>query len=177
VRELGRRIRTNAMRAARMIQLLATATGLASRTLSSDPVDVLPLARSILMDAGGRGQVRASESGGTQVELDPELIGFAWRAYVAVENDARGKPTDEASVQVVARNGHVIVDLRCGSGSTPERSDATNFMLQNGGPARMETSMGFGLAEDLVLSHGGTFEVWGRPGAASLLRLRFPVEA
>src|SRR6187399_443842 len=36
VRELGRRIRTNAMRAARMLQLLATATGLASRPLHGE---------------------------------------------------------------------------------------------------------------------------------------------
>jgi hypothetical protein len=34
--------------------------------------------------------------------------------------------------------------------------------------------MGFALAEALVESHGGDFGVWGRPGAASGLRLRLP---
>lgn len=187
VRELGRRIRTNAMRAARMIQLLATATGLASRSLHAGSTDVLPLARSVLMDAGGRGQVRGvtspAERGATRpsealVDLDPDLIGFVWRAYVAVENDARGKPTDEASLQVLEQDGQLSIEMRCcDNGSMPgERSDATNFMLQNVGPARMETSMGFGLAVDLVLSHGGAFEVWGRPGRSSALRLRFPAK-
>src|SRR5688572_17583670 len=65
VRELGRRIRTNAMRAARMLQLLATATGLASRPLHGESADALPLAKSILMDAGGRGQVRGVTPGVT----------------------------------------------------------------------------------------------------------------
>ncbi len=179
VRELGRRIRTNAMRAARMIQLLATATGLASRPLHAGSTDVLPLAKSVLMDAGGRGQVRGVAPGETLVGLDPDLIGFVWRAYVAVENDARGKPTDEAALQVTEQDGHVLIEMRCSAnGSVPDdRSDATNFMQQNVGPARMESSMGFGLAEDLVLSHGGDFEVWGRPGRSSALRLRFPLRA
>jgi hypothetical protein len=178
VRELGRRIRTNAMRAARMLQLLATATGLASRPLHGESADVLPLAKSVLMDAGGRGLVRGVAPGATLHGLDPDLIGFVLRAYVAVENDARGKPTDEASLQVSEEDGHVVVEMRCGTnGSMPERSDATNFMQQNVGPARMESSMGFGLAEDLVLSHGGDFEVWGRPGRSSALRLRFPLGA
>jgi hypothetical protein len=179
VRELGRRIRTNAMRAARMLQLLATATGLASRPLHGEAADALPLAKSVLMDAGGRGLVRGVAPGVTLHGLDPDLIGFVLRAYVAIENDARGKPTDEASLEVTEEDGHVVVEMRCGAnGSVPgDRSDATNFMQQNVGPARMESSMGFGLAEDLVLSHGGEFEVWGRPGRASALRLRFPAVA
>jgi K+-sensing histidine kinase KdpD len=179
VRELGRRIRTNAMRAARMIQLLATATGLASRPLHAGLTDVLPLAKSVLMDAGGRGQVRGVEAGSALVGLDPDLISFVWRAYVAVENDARGKPTDDAALQVTEEDGHVLIEMRCNAnGSVPgERTEPASFMQQNVGPARMESSMGFGLAEDLVLSHGGEFEVWGRPGRSSALRLRFPLRA
>jgi len=178
VRELGRRIRTNAMRAARMIQLLATATGLASRPLHAGSTDFLPLAKSVLMDAGGRGQVRGVGAGET-VELDPDLIGFVWRAYLALENDARGGPTDEAALEVSEQAGYVEIEMRCTANGSPpgERSDATNFMQQNVGPARMESSMGFGLAEDLVRSHGGEFEVFGRPGRSSALRLRFPLRA
>lgn len=180
VRELGRRIRTNALRAARMIQLLASATRLASRPLQPASTDVLTLARTVLSDTGGRGLVSSvAKPGGTLVDVDAELIGFVWRAYVAVENDARGKPVDEATLQVIGEDEYLMVEMRCsGDGSVPvQSSDLTDFMHQNGGPARLETSMGFGLAEDLVLSHGGDFEVCGRPGISSVLRLRFPVTA
>ena len=60
VRDLGRRIRGNAQRASRMIQLLANATGLASRPYRAVLTDLLALAQSVLSDVGGPGQGRAS---------------------------------------------------------------------------------------------------------------------
>lgn len=186
VRDLGRRIRTNAQRMARMVQLLATATGLASRPLRDASTDLLTLARAVLTDTNGRGQVRLGHDARSALAvIDAEVVGFAWRAYVAVECDALGHPVDEAELVVIKAQDDLTVELKCGAEpvtlSGPAISEANvelpSYLRHNGGPARLESSMGLSLAQDLVVSHGGQFEVWGRPGARSGLRLRFPSAA
>lgn len=187
VRDLGRRIRGNALRAARMIQLLATATGLAGRPLHAAPTDLLALARSVLGDANGRGVVRAgADTHSTLADVDAEVLGFAWRAYVAVENDARGKPTDEAELSVSGDADDLVLEVRCGfehaaadvrPWATSTAIEVPAYLRHNGGPSRLECALGLGLAQDLVESHGGELHVWGRPGAQSALRLRFPTSA
>lgn len=183
VHDLGRRIRGNALRIAHMIQLLATATGLASRPLHASTTDLAALARSLLVDSGGRGEVHVATPS-VIANLDAEILGFAWRAYVAVETDATGGPIHEADLEVQIGKDEVIAELRCGGSAhavvpTPGNSvlDVPSYLRHNGGPARLERSLGFSLAQDLVECHGGDFLVWGRPGAASGLRLRLPLAA
>lgn len=186
VRDLGRRIRTNAQRMARMVQLLATATGLAGRPMRMASTDLLTLARAVLTDAKGRGQIRVGQDpGGALATVDAEVVGFAWRAYVAVESDACGRAIDEAELIVRKARDDLSVELRCGldpaigtgAAISEARVELPSYLRHNGGPARLESSMGLSLAEDLVVSHGGDLEVWGRPGARSGLRVRFPTAA
>lgn len=198
VRDLGRRIRGNAQRASRMIQLLANATGLASRPYRAVSTDLLALAQSVLSDVGGHGRVRlASNTLAPLVDLDAEVLGFALRAYTAVEKDARAKSVDEVELKILAEPGHVLVELRSGveprSGADPRGGtqpvatpanpsadpvlDLPNFLRHNGGVDRLETALGLRLAQDLVISLGGDLQVWGRPGVRSGLRLRFPTAA
>ncbi len=186
VRDLGRRIRANAQRAARMVQLLAGAVELASRPLHADSTDLFVLAGSILGDAGGRGDVRVSvESAPALAQVDAEVLGFAWRAYVAVESDAAGKAVDGAEVIVMPSSEDLVVDLYCGSSAelsasdslTTSRVEVPEFLRHNAGPARLESSLGLGLAHELVVRHGGDIEMFGRPGAGSGMRVRLPIAA
>src|SRR5436190_22518000 len=186
VRDLGRRIRSNAQRAARMVQMMATAVGLASRPSHIASTDLMRLARSVLTDANGRGMVRLGrETHETLADVDAELLGFVWRAYVAVESDTLGKPVDEAELVVVPSPDSLLVELSCAAPAdsieTPRISTGSegsvelqSYLRHNGGPARLESSMGLGLAQDLIASHGDELEVWGRPGVRSGLRVRFP---
>lgn len=183
VRDLARRIRENSLRAARMTQILATATGVAARAPHASHTDLAALARSVLVDAGGAGRIRVASDSLSAADVDAEVLGFAWRAYVAVECDAAGQPVREADLAVSATDDNLLVELSCERSARP-RSPAppaapielVKFLGQNGGPARLETSMGFGLAQSLVETHGGDLSVWGRPGVASGLRLRLPVD-
>lgn len=183
VRDLGRRIRGNAQRVARMVHLLANVTGLAGRPLRAVSTDLMTLARSVLTDANGRGQVRlGGDTRGALAEVDAELLGFGWRAYIAVECDTLGRPVDEVELRVIPSQNDLLVELRCGTqvaaGESPAIPEASvelpSYLRHSGGPARLESSMGLGLAQDLIASHGGELEVWGRPGAGSGVRVRFP---
>jgi signal transduction histidine kinase len=185
VRDLGRRIRGNAQRAARMIQLLAGVVELASRPLRSAPTDLATLARSILDDAGARGSaLLASGSQPTLADVDAEVLGFAWRAFVAVESDSAGKPVESADLIVAPERGEVVVELQCGSSpglpgapTGPASVDLSAFLRHNGGPGRIESSLGLGLAQELLIRHGGSMTVFGRPGSRSGIRVRLPVAA
>jgi two-component system, OmpR family, sensor histidine kinase KdpD len=180
VRDLARRIRENALRAARMIQLLATAVALASRPMTPSSTDLAALARSVLVDSGGAGEVRVPSHASSIASVDAEVLGFAWRAYVAVESDATGGPVRTATLDMHPANDDVMIELVCGTpprSGTPDPVELSQYLRHNGGPARLENAMGFALAQYLVESHGGQFGVWGRPGSASGLRLRLPAEA
>lgn len=182
VRDLGRRIRSNAQRVARMVQLLATATSLASRPMQSDPTDLVALAKSVLGDGGGAGRVLSSGNPKQLfADVDAEIVGFAWRAFVAVQNDARGKPIDELEIAIQPAEAVVWIDVASHSGESSSSTRALTdvvvelpiFLRHNNGAARLESAMGLGLAQDLVISHGGELIVSGKPGLDSGMRLRF----
>lgn len=175
-RDLAARIRSNAQRSARMVQLLVTVIGLASRPLSSSETDLLVLVRSILGDAGGRGSAHLlPESQHSNVDVDAEVVGFAWRAYLATESDSVGRPVDGAGLLVRQDGGCVQIDLRCDGAGAAERTDLPGYLRFSHGPARLENSLGLGLAEELLVCHGGALEMFGKPGARSGIRLRLPV--
>ncbi len=125
VRDLGRRIRSNAQRVARMVQLLATATSLASRPMQTDPTDLVALAKSVLGDGGGAGRVLSSGNPKQLfADVDAEIVGFAWRAFVAVQNDARGKPIDELEVAIQPAEAVVWIDVASHSGESSSSTRA-----------------------------------------------------
>jgi K+-sensing histidine kinase KdpD len=184
VHDLGRRIRRNAQRSANMVQSLVHAIELAGRGLERSPTDLNVLAHSILSDGGGHGDVHVSASSqDARVDVDAEVVGFAWRAYLAAESDAAGKPVGEACLQVRREPDAIVLELQCGSlaqGEAPawsqaETSDLSRYLRFSQGPARLENSMGLGLAQELVHCHGGELEVFGKPGARSGMRVRLPV--
>jgi len=182
VRDLSRRIRGNAQRIARMIQTLVSATSLASRSLRVSTTDLAAFARSILTDAGGRGLVRVSaRSRESVLGVDSEVLGFAWRAFVALQADARGAPVHAAELEVVRASEQLQFELRCAPDveQLPETfgqelvpaAELQSFLRLNNGAGRLECGFGLTLAEHLIVCHGGKFAVWGRPGSSSGLRL------
>lgn len=186
VRDLGRRIRGNAQRASRMVQQLAIATGLASRPSRAVSTDLVALAQAVLADLGGHGRVRlAANTPAALVDVDAEVLGFALRAFAAVEVDARAQSIGDVELAIVPSTDHLLVELRSAhepaAGTLPAPTDSTlelsSFLRHNGGADRLETALGLRLAQDLVISLGGDLEVWGRPGVRSGIRVRLPSAA
>ncbi len=182
VRDLGRRIRNNAKRASRMLQLLATTTALASRPAHAEATDIVVLVQSIFSDAGSSTSVRLSPSASSPLaHVDAEVAGFVLRAYVAVALDAHSGPVDAALVTIADEPEHVRIGLTCGAagGALALRASDSSadglqaFLMHDGGPNRNEVALGLGLAEILVGRHGGVLEVAGVPGSTSYLQLRF----
>ncbi|HTF88649.1 MAG TPA: histidine kinase dimerization/phospho-acceptor domain-containing protein [Planctomycetota bacterium] len=180
VRDLGRRIRENALRTARMVQHMAVATGLASRALQTSPADLAALGRAVLVASGGRGEVKLLDASTATASVDQEVLSFIWRAYVAVEVDAAASPLHSVDLRVRASASEVTIELSHGiedASAVPELIELQGYARQNTGASRMECSMALHLAQDLLLCHGGELSVWGRAGSASGLRLRMPVQA
>lgn len=183
-RDLAVRIRKNAQRSARMVQLLVTVIGLASRPLATSTTDLLVLLRSILSDAGGSGSVQLLPTSQAAIApVDAEVVGFAWRAYLATESDSAGRPLDGVGLLVRQDDASVQIDLCC-AGQEPtspeesaavERTDLLGYLRFSHGPARLENSLGLGLAEELLVCHGGALEMFGKPGGRSRMRIQLPV--
>ncbi|HUR28458.1 MAG TPA: histidine kinase dimerization/phospho-acceptor domain-containing protein [Planctomycetota bacterium] len=173
-RDLGRRIRENALRTARMIQQMAVATELANRSLRPAPTDLTDLARSVLVDLGGEGVVDVvSDAESSMAEVDAGILEFAWRAYVGVENDAARKPLDQVGLEIRKLDSELVIDIWRGERvPSPELLEPKSYLLHDIGPARLECSMAFHLAHDLVVSHGGELSPWGHAGVGSGLRYR-----
>src|SRR4029450_13848987 len=104
-----------------------------------------------------------AQSQQSNVSVDAEVVGFAWRAYVATESDSVGRPVDGAGLLVRQDGDCVQLDLCCdgaGAGGAPgpgasEPTDLPGYLRFSHGPARLENSLGLGLAEELLVCHGG----------------------
>jgi hypothetical protein len=131
-----------------------------------------------LADGGGRGGVRTS-SDLPHVEVDVEVLGYVWRSYLAVEQDARGAPVEELWLDVARDGAGVSFDLACGERAENgvEWLDVPRYLRHSGGRDRLECAMGFSLAFELVLVHAGSMRVWGQPGRSSGVKVRFPTGA
>jgi signal transduction histidine kinase len=185
VRELARRIRDNAQRIGGMLRSILQATDLATAAPRRAVIDLLDLARAELAAAGGRGEVRLSKDTGTSLaELDGDALAFAWRSYLGVACEAPVGPPLELEVRIRLAPGLLALGLCCirepglaGTVTAPEGSplDLQAFLRQGKGPSHLENALALSLAEDLLVSRGATFALWGEAAGSSVLELTFPV--
>jgi signal transduction histidine kinase len=179
ISDLARRIRTSALRTARLLQLFGNAVDLASRPLNSRTTDLRELAHAVLVEVGGAGDV-SCEDPEASAEVDPDLVNFAWRAYVEMETGCRGQPIHHVVLRVSSGTGKSEFELECCDGTPPADSGEEgleSYLGRISGSARLEHAPGLTLAHHLVTSHEGRMDLSGEPGRASRLRLALPVIA
>ncbi len=183
IADLSQRIRSNAACAARMVQGLATASELASRPLHFADVDVLLLARSVLDFYGGSRSVKLGPGSLAAVcDVDAEIVGFAWKAFVAALADARNALIAEAQVSIACLSSELLLDFECGDSGAQQaipRKPVTlqEFLIHGRGSARTECAMGLGLAEAILEAHGGALTLIGTLGTGASMRLSLPKQA
>jgi signal transduction histidine kinase len=177
VRVFAGRIRQSAVRAAVMLQHITDAIVLAERRQPALGFDPGGLVRALLteMNVHVRFPGRGAEPH-ERVPLDPELVSFAWRAFLNVNAEAAGEQTLDVDVEIEPSDSATVVDMWVGKrpNETLERSGTAPFVEAAGAPTHPESCFALGLAEDLIRIRGGEMGLWGRPGAASNLRIAFP---
>ncbi len=177
VRVFAGRIRQSAVRAAVMLQHITDAIGLAERRTPDLGVDPSGLVRALLteMSVHVRFPVRGEEPH-ERVPFDPDLLAFAWRAFLAVNAESAGDSSLDVDIEVEPSNGVTTVDMWIGArpNASPERAGSSAYTEGIESPAQPESCFALGLAEDLIRIRGGEMGLWGRPGKASNLRIAFP---
>ncbi|MCA9320243.1 MAG: HAMP domain-containing histidine kinase [Planctomycetes bacterium] len=178
---LGVRIRATANRVVRMLELWEAGTKLALRPLGREMTDVLELARSAFVASGGSGKIQLVPGPAeTQIELDAELLSYAWSAYATAVCQTTGLqginvelefwPSDRNRISLRLRCGGLPVDAH----RAEEGNGLRRFLGYSNDATRLETSMRLHLAHDLVTSHGGELVVAGRPGQYSDILVCLP---
>lgn len=177
VRVFAGRIRQSAVRAAAMLQHITDAIVLAERKPAASGFDPSGLVRALLteMSVHVRFPARAEEPR-ERVDLDPDLMAFAWRAFLNVNAEAAGEQTLDVDVEVGSSSSSTVVDMWVGRrpDEAPEHSGATPFVEGAGALTHPESCFALALAEDLIKLRGGEMGLWGTPGQASSLRVSFP---
>ncbi|MBC9225766.1 HAMP domain-containing protein [Aeromicrobium sp. 636] len=148
-------------------------------TLETDPVDLAAVARTaaaddVLKRAGIVGHARGADRPAI-VEADYRRVDRIVRNLVT--NAARYSESDQVDVIVSQAADRVSLAVRdYGVGMEPDVVRRVFDRFWRGDPARSHGGTGLGLAiarEDAAL-HGGTLEVWSRPGEGTEFILTLP---
>lgn len=174
MRNFAKRIRTSAQRTAETLRDLADALTLSTRPPRIEDVDPSTLLRSLLaeMSLHARYPAHGSEPP-VLARADPELLNFAWRAFLTTATRADAARSLLVDLEV---GGHdrSSVSIWIGSPDRPsdEIVDATRFGGLGPDLGSSIACIALELAEALVKRRGGVLELWGKPGDTAGLRIR-----
>jgi signal transduction histidine kinase len=183
LRDLPRRIRGLAMQTAEMLQLLLDATLLAASAPAFAPVDPNALLQSIVDDIENALSPRklapppANAANDPDLpEIEPEIVAFAWRAFLQIEKSLSLRPLSAARATVERRADRVRLGVtfhsKAENGAAPVDLDA----FARGGEVEVPVTNRFALrlSRDLVTARGGELELFGRIGADAAICMSFP---
>ncbi len=191
LRDLPRRIRAQAMQSAEMLELLLDATLLAASVPAFTPVDPSALLQSIVADLERDASRREpipppappahAAHGPDTVELEPEIVRFAWRAFLLLDRSASSHPPSAAHTTVERRSDRVRLGLTVrrptsrpqgNDGAAPVDLDA---FTRGGEVTAPETHrLALRLSRELVAARSGELELCGRVGADAAIYISFP---
>jgi signal transduction histidine kinase len=176
--ELPRRIRGQAMQAAEMLQLLLDATLLAAAVPIVVRVDPDALLRSVVAELEGDAPEpdAAPSPGSRAIGLDPRVVGFAWRSFLALERTLTSRPLSAARTTIDAVDGRVRLELAFGGADAESAApiDVEAFTRQNAAEIPAPSRFALRLSRDLVRARGGELLVRGRVGADAAIRIDLP---
>ena len=177
-RELPRRIRGQAMQAADMLQMLLDATLLAASVPRCIPTDPAALLRSIVAEIEGD-ELLAAPALPEEVEtmeLDPGVVGFAWRAFLLLEKSLTSRPLGGARATIVTHEDGLRLDLafRASDVVGPALIDLDAFNRGSLLDVPATNRFALRLSRDLVRSRGGELLLRGRVGADAAICLVLP---
>src|SRR5947207_2768873 len=172
VRIFAARIRSNAVRIAKMLRHVADAVTLSGRLPSDPGVDPSALVRALGAELGLHMRFPAQGTApADSIPVDRDLLAFAWRAFLSLNSQAGPKHALDADIDVRQSDGETAIDLWIGSRPTEAtaRVGSATFAEEDLETVPPESCFALDLAEALIRRRGGDFGLWGRPGVGARL--------
>jgi hypothetical protein len=176
VRVFAGRIRSNAVRTAKMLRHVAEALTLSERAPSEHGFDPSGLVRALVSELPLHVRFPARGVEPTDpILFDRELLAFSWRAFLAVNSEAGTRHALELDIEVHWSEIETAIDMWVGTrpAPTPAHVGSSKFAEEALEVVPPESCFALGLAEELVRRRGGDFGLWGQPGRAAGLRIAF----
>jgi hypothetical protein len=109
------------------------------------------------------------------VRIDAQILAFAWRAFLGVHNEAAPLAAVDLDIDIESTPEGTWIELWIGQrpDGVPLRIGLAQFAQAGTEAGQPAACFALGLAESLIERHGGSMELWGRPGATASLRLGF----
>jgi len=183
VRDATARIRRQAGALADASQLLADALRIAAQPPELRAGAPLALLRALADEIGAGVRLREAPArtaaAPAALALDARRVGYAWRAFLAIERTARAPLPAEAEVRVAHAADVDSIELGFDGALAAAPDWVAPSGWASGGEARLAplARLTLEVGADLLATTGGTLEVAGEPGRGSALRLRLPVAA
>ena len=178
VRAFAARIHASVVQTSAMLTHLSEALRLWTAEVRAHGAEPATILRSLLGELGVQGnyQARSLESQSFP-DLDPELLCYCWRAFLAV--NACNASVDGLALDISCgeEDGVAIVDLWLSAQRHEQnfvRIDPDAYLLRLCDSAAQDTCLALTLASSLVTARGGELEIFVGDGRASQLRLRMP---
>lgn len=181
-RDLLARIRTQAMQTAEMLQMLLDATLVAAAPSKVEAIEPAALLQSIVDEIEGEWAPpcddplhAAGHPAGATVRLDAAVVGFAWRAFLRVDQVLAARPRSTSAVVVTRRAAGVELDLGFGAPPEPRATTLPLPALPASGARAVPRPhrLALRLAQALVRSRGGNLTLSGVLGDDARMRLDF----
>lgn len=183
LRDATARIRKQAGALADASQLLADALRIAAQPAELRTGAPLALLRTLAGEIGAGVELQeapaAKDAAPAELPLDARRVGFAWRAFLAIERTARPQLPAEAQVRVARTADGDSIELGFDGALAAAPAWVAPSGWAGGGEARLTplARLALEVAAELLAAGGGTLEAAGAPGRGAALRLRLPIAA
>jgi hypothetical protein len=182
LRETVARIRRQAAAVVEESQLLSDALKIAVQPGERRAGAPVALLREIASGLGADVRLRdppPASSAPAEIAIDPRLVAFAWRAFLAVERSVRGRLPAEAELRVARTADGDVIELGFDGAlaAAPPFVDPSRWVAGGTGgtpPVAAVSRLALELAGELLAHAGGSLDAAGAPGRACVLRLRLP---
>lgn len=178
--DVAGRVRNQAAQVAEMASLVAEALLIVSRRPTSvrgDPAELLrTIARAVDREVDVSSVSGADERAAVDVELDPEVAGFVWRAFLKLDAGVRARPPRNLVVR--ARRERRVARVEVGiDGALDALRPAVAldpFVRGAAGKVAASHRLALELGRELVDCRGGSLELFGSPGRDAGIGLTLP---
>ena len=160
-----------------------SARAIASRrpaAVRGDPAELLrSLARAVDRDLDVSSLSAADREAAVDVELDPEVAGFVWRAFLNLDASVRARPPRNLVVR--ARSERRVARVEVGiDGPLDALRPAValdSFVRGAAGKVAASHRLALELGRELVDCRGGSLDLFGAPGRDAGIGLTLPQPA
>ncbi len=182
-RDLLARIRSQAMQTAEMLQLLLDATLVAASSPGTSAIEPNALLQTIVAELEGEWVPRRNAPSrakgplrSDRVQIDPTVVGFAWRAYLMLDKVLATREHATAAVVTTSDAGGVHLDLGFSDPASEPLAPIDFEALPASGTCAIPRPhrLALRLARELIRTRDGELSLVGTLGLDGRMRIDFP---